>query len=129
MSIVRFFILPAKVSVLPLSQARTSSYATRKELACAVIKEEWSQDNQLTEITNMKSLTKVSLIAALVALISTSAAFADNQRLENRLLRQHAKLIATEKTTVAFGGSPAKVRYELHTNGHGQTSGLYIPVD
>ena len=77
----------------------------------------------------MKSITKISFIAAIAAIISTSGAFADKQRLENRLARQHAKLISSEKTTIAFGGAPAKVRFELRTNGHGQTSGSYITVD
>jgi hypothetical protein len=89
----------------------------------------------------MKSITKISLIAALAAIVSTSAALADNQRLENRLSRQHnqaaSKVAASKTTTVAIdtnsqgvgGTDPIKpLRFEMLSNGHGETIGAYVAV-
>jgi hypothetical protein len=79
----------------------------------------------------MKSIMKLSVIAAIAAMLSATAAFADNQRLENRLAREHAKATSGVKTTtIAFGGTPApKLRYESRSNGHGQTTSYYVAVD
>jgi hypothetical protein len=85
----------------------------------------------------MKSITKMTFIAAIAAIISTSGAFADNQRLENRLARQHAKLEEAKTTTIAIspkdqgiGSSTSKgVRFELRSNGHGETTGAYVAVN
>ena len=79
----------------------------------------------------MKTITKLSFIAVIGTIIATSGAFADNQRLENRLIRQqHANLVAESKTpTIALGGTAPKVRFEMRTNAHGQTTGSYVPVD
>jgi hypothetical protein len=82
----------------------------------------------------MKSIIKISFIATIAAIISTSGAFADNQRLENRLARQHAKLAETKTTTVAIntndqgiGSSTSKgLRFEMLSNGHGETIGAYV---
>lgn len=84
----------------------------------------------------MKSITKISFIAAIAAIISTSGAFADNQRLENRLARQHARLAEARTTTIAIdtndqgiGSSTSKeLRFETLSNGHGGTTGAYVAV-
>jgi hypothetical protein len=85
----------------------------------------------------MKSITKISFIAAIAAIISTSGALADNQRLENRLARQRAKLDEPKTTTIAIdpndqtiGSSPTReVRFEMLSNGHGETTGAYVAVN
>ncbi len=79
----------------------------------------------------MKSIMKLSFIAVFAAMLSATAAFADNQRLENRLALARAKVTSGVKTTtIAFGGTPApKLRYGSRGNGHGQTTGYYVPVD
>lgn len=85
----------------------------------------------------MKSITKISFIAALAAIISTGAAFADNQHLENRMARQHARLAEEKTTTVAIdstdqsiGSTTTKeVRFEMIPNGHGETTGAYVAVN
>jgi hypothetical protein len=82
----------------------------------------------------MKSIIKISFIATIAAIISTSGAFADNQRLENRLARQHAKLAEAKTTTVAIstndqgvGSSTSNaLRFEMLSNGHGETIGAYV---
>jgi len=91
----------------------------------------------------MKSITKISLIAALAAIVSTSAALADNQRLENRLARKHNQAAskaaaASTATTVAIDTNSQGVgstdpttkplRFEMLSNGHGETIGSYVAV-
>jgi hypothetical protein len=86
----------------------------------------------------MKSITKLSVIAAFVAILSTSAALADNTRLENRLTRQHTKAIMESKlTTVAlfnsdFGiGSKTtpELRFQVRSDAHGGTISSYVPAE
>lgn len=91
----------------------------------------------------MKLLTKISLVAAAFAAIGTTAAFADDQQLQNRLAIQRAQNSqgSLRTTTVAAYGSlrgvgrssvmqsqPAKSRFELRSNAHGQTFGVWVPV-
>jgi hypothetical protein len=50
----------------------------------------------------MKSITKISFIAAAIAVIATSAAFADAQQLQNRLALERAQNTqAGRQTTIA----------------------------
>jgi hypothetical protein len=91
----------------------------------------------------MKLLTKLSLVAAALAAFGTSAAFADNQQLQNQLALNRAQNAPrAQQTTVAIytgqrglGRSemsapqqPAESRFELRSNAHGQTYGVYVPV-
>ena len=91
----------------------------------------------------MKLLTKFTLIAATFAAFGTSAAFADDQQLQNRLAIQRAQDSqgSLRTTTVAVYGNRRGVgascamqeqrpesRFELRSNAHGQTFGVYVPV-
>lgn len=83
----------------------------------------------------MKSIKKLSFIAAIAAVISATSAFADNPRLENHLIRHRIELAKGGKTTeIAFGGHPTqamqpKVSFKLRYDAHGQTSGAYTAVE
>lgn len=90
----------------------------------------------------MKSITKVSFLAATVAVIATSAAFADDQQLQNRLALQRAQGAQSDRMTTvavyandrgvgrsAMPGMRSETRFELRTNAHGQTFGAYVPVN
>lgn len=91
----------------------------------------------------MKSITKLSFITAAIAVIATSAAFADDLQLQNRLAldrAQNAQASWTITTTVAVYANdrgvgrsetqPARAesRFELRSNAHGQTFGSYLPA-
>ena len=89
----------------------------------------------------MKSITKLSFLAATVAVIATSAAFADDQQLQNQLALQRAQGAQSTRTTMiavyangrGVGRSTvqdmdAESRFELRINAHGQTYGAYVPV-
>jgi hypothetical protein len=91
----------------------------------------------------MKLLTKLSLIAAVFAAIGPSAAFADDQQLQNRLALQRAQMARDQKTTTiaVYAGERgvgrkqartndqrAETRFELRSNAHGQTFGVFVPV-
>ena len=91
----------------------------------------------------MKLLTKLSLIAATLATIGTSAAFADNQQLQNQLALDRAQNAPRiQQTTIAVYANQRGVgrsdvsrtqqgpesRFELRSNAHGQTVGAYVPV-
>ena len=90
----------------------------------------------------MKLLTKLSLIAATVAALGTSAAFADDQQLQNRLALQRAQASqgSQRTTTVAVYANQrgvgrgtmqndrSETRFELRSNAHGQTFGAYVPA-
>ena len=91
----------------------------------------------------MKLLMKLTLIAATFAVIGSSAAFADDQQLQNRLALQRAESSqgSLRTTTVAVYNNQRGVgascpmqeqrsesRFELRSNAHGQTFGAYVPV-
>jgi len=90
----------------------------------------------------MKTITTFALIAATVAAIGTSAAFADDQQLQNRLALQRAQLERNQRTTTiaVYAGrhgvgqrdtmrhERAETRFELRTNAHGQQFGVFVPV-
>lgn len=90
----------------------------------------------------MKTVTKLSLIAATLAAIGTSVAFADDQQLQNRLALQRAQMQASQKsTTIALYADRHGVsqrsamqvkrtegRFELRSNAHGQTFGAWVPA-
>ncbi len=92
----------------------------------------------------MKLLTKLALIAATLATIGTTAAFADDQQLQNRLVLQRAQnsqgSLRTTTTVAVYGSQrgvgrssimqdqPSESRFELRSNAHGQTFGVYVPV-
>jgi len=86
----------------------------------------------------MKTITKLSLIAAALAAIGTSAAFADDQQLQNRLALQQ---LGQKSATIAVYASRRGVsqrramqdersepRFELRTNAQGQQFGVIAPV-
>lgn len=89
----------------------------------------------------MKSITKLSFLAATVAVIATSAAFADDQQLQNQLALQRAQGAQASGTTTvavytndrgvgrsAMQETRSESRFELRSNAHGQTYGAYVPV-
>ena len=90
----------------------------------------------------MKLLTKLSLVAAAITTIATSAAFADDQQLQNRIaLERSLNAPRAQQTTVAvyanqrgvgrteanMNSQPAETRFELRSNAHGQTFGAWVP--
>jgi hypothetical protein len=90
----------------------------------------------------MKLITKLSFITAATAVIATSAAFADDQHLQNRLTLDGAKNTqASRATTVAVYANNRSVgrsetqavstesRFELRSNPHGQTFGAFVPAN
>ena len=90
----------------------------------------------------MKTVMKLSLIAATFAAIGTSAAFADDQQLQNRLALQRAQMERDQKTTSiavyadrhgvgqrsTMQNERSETRFELISNAHGQTFGVWLPV-
>jgi hypothetical protein len=89
----------------------------------------------------MKTITKITSAALLAAIVSTTAAFADNQRLENRLIRQRTELAKKNKETsvavdpkgqgIGSGTEAAQpqFRFGLRYNAHGQSTGSYTPAE
>lgn len=90
----------------------------------------------------MKTITKLSLIAATLAAIGTSAAFADDSQLQNRLVLQRQAAERDQKsTTIAVYAhrhgvtqrstmldDRSELRFELRTNAKGQGFGIYVPL-
>lgn len=89
----------------------------------------------------MKFTMKLSAVVAAIAVISTSAAFADNQQMQNLLAIQRAQNPdAARVTTVAVytdgrgvGSSTAQqtkseARFELRSNPHGQFYPAWVPA-
>ncbi len=86
------------------------------------------------------NLTKLTLSAAVLAIIGSTAAFADDAQLQNRLAAQRAQSpTSVLQTTVAvYAGQRGigqsveatqeertETRFELRTNAHGQQFGVY----
>lgn len=85
---------------------------------------------------------KLSLAAALVATLGTTAALADDQQLQNRLAIQRAQEAKNERTTTVgvYAGDRglgqnyrpderrSETRFEMRTNARGQQFGLFVPV-
>ncbi len=90
----------------------------------------------------MKHITKLALITAVFAAVGTSAAFADDQQLQNRLALQRAQAQGSQRTTtiavyaakgLTLGSTKqrserSESRFELRSNAHGQSFGSYVPV-
>jgi hypothetical protein len=90
----------------------------------------------------MKTITKLSLIAATFAAIGTSAAFAGDAQLQNRLAieRQNAPLNQQSATIAVYAGrhgvsqrsamqdNRSDLRFELRTNAQGQQFAVFAPV-
>lgn len=90
----------------------------------------------------MKNLIKFTLLAAVAATLGTTAAFADDQQLQNRLAIQRAQAEqANPRTTIAVYGTRgvgrserttnerrSETRFELRSNAHGQRFGAYVPA-
>ena len=88
----------------------------------------------------MKTITKLAFLAAAVAAIGTSAAFADDQQLQNRLALQRAQASEKPTTIAVYAGRHAvvsrsamqnklsDVRFERRMNAKGQEFGIYVPV-
>ena len=89
----------------------------------------------------MKSITKLSFITATAAVIVSSAAFADDPQLQNRLAMQRAQMTQENeaKTTIGVyaqgrgvGRSTTRemrseARPELRSDAHGHTYRIYVP--
>lgn len=87
----------------------------------------------------MKNFTKLALIVAALAAVGTSAAFADDQQLQNRLALQRSQdsrraptiaVYAVKGLTLGRTDSTrqrAESHFELRSNAHGQTFGAYVP--
>ena len=90
----------------------------------------------------MKTITKFSIIAATLAALGTSAAFADDQQLQNRLALQRQAAERSQKSTTiavyaghhgvvsrsAMQEQRSKVRFERRMNAKGQAFGIYVPL-
>jgi len=90
----------------------------------------------------MKNPIKFTLVAAVAATLGTTAAFADDQQLQNRLAIQRAQAEQTsQRTTIAVHSTRgvgrseyavneqrSETRFELRSNAHGQQFGAYVPV-
>ena len=91
----------------------------------------------------MKTILALTLIATIGA-VSSGVALADNQRLENKLIRQRQKAaekaaeLASEKeaaVTIALSGTKNgsgntnNLQPEFLYSGHGQTNVVYVPKD
>jgi hypothetical protein len=89
----------------------------------------------------MKHITTFALITAALAALGTTAAFADDQQLQNRLALQRAQMERNQRTTIAvYAGrhgvgqrhttipKRAETRFELRSNAHGQQFGVFVPV-
>lgn len=90
----------------------------------------------------MKSITKLSFLTAVSVVLATSAAFADDQPLKNRLALERAQSASASRTanTVAVYANDRRAetratqavrtetRFELRSNAHGETFGAYAPV-
>jgi D-arabinose 1-dehydrogenase-like Zn-dependent alcohol dehydrogenase len=90
------------------------------------------RENQIRSRVNMKTLTKLTVAAALAAFLGTTAAFADDPQLQNRLTIYHAQAARNQQptTTVAVYGTAgvghrgehirhAGKRMERHDTGRG----------
>ena len=85
----------------------------------------------------MKLLTKLSFIAAAIAAVWSSAAFADDPQLPNRLAALQGSSRTSNSPTVAVYATRnainngaaqderSQVRFELQSNPHGQVAGSY----
>ena len=96
--------------------------------------------------SDMKSITQLSFIATTVVVIATGAAFADDPQLQNRLAMQQARLAESRQTTTTIGvyagdrgvgrraaremreNTGSECRYEVRSNPHGQSYGIYVPA-
>ncbi len=90
----------------------------------------------------MKHITTFAVIAAAVAAFGTSAAFADDQQLQNQLALQRAQMERDYNTTTiaVYAGrhgvsqrstmqnERTESRFELRSNAHGETFGVWVPV-
>ena len=94
------------------------------------------------QYSSMKLLTKLSLVAAAFTAIGTSAAFADDQQLQNKLALERAQNSPrTQQTTIAvyahgrgigrtdtsMNGERSPARFEMRS-GHGQSFGVWVPA-
>jgi hypothetical protein len=89
------------------------------------------------EKPNMKSIRTLALAAA-VALMGASAAFADNQQLQNQLALQRQAAQRNQTTVAVYAhrhgvghrthARRAETRFELRTNAKGQQFGVFVPV-
>ena len=90
----------------------------------------------------MKTITKYALIAAAVASVFGSSAFADNAQLQNQVAMQRGQLERNQNAPTLgvyagrhgvsqrdeIQGARSGTRFELRTNARGQTFGAYVPV-
>ena len=89
----------------------------------------------------MKTITKLAFLTAAVAALGTSAAFADDQQLQNQLALQRAQAPGSQNSTTiavyadrhrvsrcAMQDQRSEVRFELRMNAQGQQFGVFVPV-
>lgn len=90
------------------------------------------------------TLSKLALAFAIVAAFGTTAAFADDTHLQNRLAMQQreeqrnrdmaATTVAVYSERQGLGANtmvsemPSENRFELRSTAHGQVFGLYVPA-
>jgi hypothetical protein len=83
----------------------------------------------------MKLITNLSIIAALVAAFGTSAAFADDPQLQNRLAVQRAQAQGNERATTvavyavkgnALGRTDSKPETTIAFSGHNKSIGREV---
>jgi len=84
----------------------------------------------------MKTISKLSLIAAAIAAIGSSAALADDPQLQNRLALQRQEAERSQKSTtiavyahqrsVGRAVQRSETRFEVRTTAHGQTFGTDV---
>jgi hypothetical protein len=85
----------------------------------------------------MKSIIKLSLLAAVMSVVAAGSASADDQRLQDRQVRMNTQ--PTRTTTVAVYTNDRGVgrhvarkeqqeetRFELRSTAHGQVYGVYV---
>jgi hypothetical protein len=86
----------------------------------------------------MKLITNLSIFAAAVVALGSTAAFADDSQLQNRLAAQNGQNSNSSSVALYSGRNGVSaaasqeerpnVRFELRSNNHGQLAGWYESV-
>jgi hypothetical protein len=89
----------------------------------------------------MKLLTHLSIVAAAIAVLGSSAAMADDSQLQNRLAIQNGQnspqissstvALYSTRNGISSAATPAErsdVRFQLRPNNHGQFAGSFESV-
>lgn len=90
----------------------------------------------------MKTIKKLSLITATLAVFSTTTAFADNQQMQKQMALQRAQNAQKGQTTTTVAvyanergvgrsetqAARSELRFERRSNAHGEAFGAYTPA-